>query len=46
MKVTFEENFEIVTPIESFKKYNVTIGIPKGEKYINRLEDCQCCEIF
>ena len=46
VKVTFEENFEIVTPIESFKKYNVTIGIPKGEKYINRLEDCQCCEIF
>ena len=46
VKVTFEENFEIVTPIESFKKYNATIGIPKGEKYINRLENCQCCLLF
>ena len=46
VKVTFKENFEIVTPIESFKKYNVIIGIPKGEKYINRLENCQCCLVF
>lgn len=46
VKVTFKEDFEIITPIESFKKYNVTIGIPKGEKYINRFENCQCCLIF
>ena len=46
VKVTFKKDFEIITPIESFKKYNVTIGIPKGEKYINRFEDCQCCVIF
>ena len=46
VKVTFKEDFEIITPIESFKKYNVTIGIPKGEKYINRFDDCQCCVIF
>ena len=46
VKVTFKKNFEIVTPIESFKKYNVTIGIPKGEKYINKFDKCQCCSIF
>lgn len=46
VKVTFKKDFEIVTPIESFKKYNVTIGIPKGEKYINRFDNCQCCLIF
>jgi hypothetical protein len=46
VKVTFKKDFEIVTPIESFKKYNVTIGIPKGEKYINRFDNCQCCAIF
>jgi hypothetical protein len=46
VKVTFKKDFEIITPIESFKKYNVTIGIPKGEKYINRFDDCQCCVIF
>ena len=46
VKVTFKKDFEIITPIESFKKYNVTIGIPKGEKYINRFDNCQCCLIF
>ena len=46
VKVTFKKDFEIITQIESFKKYNVTIGIPKGEKYINRFDNCQCCLIF
>ena len=46
VKVTFKKNFEIVTPIESFKKYNVITGIPKGDKYINGFETCECCFIY
>jgi hypothetical protein len=45
VKVTFKKNFEIVTPIESFKKYNVITGIPKDDKYINGFETCECCII-
>lgn len=45
VRVTFKKNFEIVTPIESFKKYNVITGIPKDDKYINGFETCECCII-
>ena len=47
VKVSFEEPFVNVVPIESFKKYNVLIGIPKGEKYINSKDEvCLCCIII
>ena len=47
VKISFEEPFVNVVPIESFKKYNVMIGIPKGEKYINSKDEvCLCCIIF
>lgn len=36
-----------VIKIESFKKYNVILGIPKEDKYIGAVrKNCQCCNIF
>lgn len=33
--------------IESFKKYNVIVGIPKEDKYIGPVrKNCQCCAVF
>ena len=46
VKIGFDEPFVNIIPIESFKKYNVMIGMPKGEKYINSKDDCQCCIVF
>ena len=46
VKIGFDEPFVNIIPIESFKKYNVIIGMPKGEKYINSKDDCQCCIVF
>ena len=44
VKITFEKPFVIETPIESYKKYNVIIGIPKEDNFINgKLCECQCC---
>ena len=46
VKISFLEPFVKVTPIESFKKYNIMLGMPKGEKYINSRDNCQCCLVF
>ena len=44
VKISFEKPFVIETPIESYKKYNVIIGIPKEDNFINgKLCECQCC---
>ncbi len=46
VKISFLEPFAQITPIESFKKYNIILLMPKGEKYINSRDNCQCCIIF
>ena len=46
VKISFDPHFVNVIPIESFKKYNVIVGLPKGEKYYNGRDDCQCCSII
>ena len=46
VKISFDKQFVNIIPIESFKKYNVIVGLPKGEKYYNGSDDCQCCAIF
>ena len=47
VKIAFHKPFVNIVPIESFKQYNVMIGIPKGDKYINsKNEECLCCLIF
>ena len=44
VKISFEKPFVIETPIESYKKYNVIIGIPREDNFINgKLCECQCC---
>lgn len=36
-----------VVKIESFKKYNVVLGIPKEDKYVGiSKNNCQCCILF
>ena len=46
VKIAFSEPLVNVIPIESFKHYNVTFGMPKGEKYIKSKDECLCCLIF
>lgn len=44
VKITFLTPFENVTPIESFKKYNVLLGMPRDENFMNnKFCECQCC---
>lgn len=44
VKVGFTVPFVNVVPIESFKNYNIMIGMPRGEKF--KRDDCLCCLIF
>lgn len=44
VKISFERPFENVIPIESYKKYNVLVGIEK-ENFVGNSE-CQCCSLF
>ena len=46
VKIGFGEPFVKIIPIESFKNYNVMANIPKGEKYIDSKDNCECCLIF
>ena len=46
VKIGFLEPFVNVTPIESFKKYNLLLGMPKGDTFIKDRENCQCCSII
>ena len=46
VKISFDKQFVNIIPIESFKKYNVMVGLPKGENYYNGRDDCQCCSII
>ena len=46
VKINFEEPFVNVIPIESFKSYNIMLGLPKVEKYYNSRDDCKCCLVF
>ena len=46
VKIGFETPFANVIPIESFKQYNIILGLPKEEKYYNGRDDCKCCSIF
>ena len=44
VKITFLTPFENVTPIESYKKYNVLLGMPRDENFMNnKFGECQCC---
>ena len=46
VKISFERPFEIITPIESYKKYNILLGMPKDENFNEKLGECQCCSLF
>ena len=47
VKISFEKPFVIETPIESYKNYNVLLGMPKDDNYINsNLGECQCCSLI
>ena len=46
VKIGFEEQFVNIIPIESFKRYNIVLGLPKEEKYYNGSDDCRCCLII
>ena len=46
VKISFERLFEIITPIESYKKYNILLGMPKDENFNEKLGECQCCSLF
>ena len=47
VKISFEKPFVIETPIESYKKYNVLLGMPKDDSYMNsNLGECQCCSLI
>ena len=46
VKIGFLEPFVDVTFIESFKKYNLVLGMPKGDTFIKDRENCQCCSII
>ena len=46
VKIGFKEPFVNVIPIESFKRYNIMLGLPKVEKYYGGRDDCRCCLIF
>ena len=44
VKISFERPFEIITPIESYKKYNTLLGMPGEGNFMNdKLGECQCC---
>ena len=45
VKISFEKPFEIITPIESYKKYNIIDDLPKDDHFMNSGE-CQCCLLF
>lgn len=46
VKIGFMEPFVNITLIESFKKYNIMLGMPKGEIYLKDRGNCQCCSII
>ena len=46
VKIGFEEPFVNIIPIESFKRYNIMLGLPRGEKYFKDRDDCKCCLIY
>ena len=46
VKIGFEEPLVNIIPIESFKRYNIMLGLPKEEKYYNGRDDCRCCLII
>ena len=46
VKIGFEEPLVNIIPIESFKRYNIMLGLPKEEKYYNGRDDCRCCLIM
>ena len=46
VKISFEEPFVNIIPIESFKRYNIILGLPKEEKYYKEHDNCQCCLIY
>ena len=43
VKISFEIPFEIITPVESYKQYNVILEIPNEENY---MKECQCCSLI
>ena len=44
VKISFERPFVNVTYIECYKKYNVIIGMPKDDNFMD--DNCQCCTII
>ena len=46
VKITFNDPFEDVVYIESFKKFNVIVGQPKKDIFIKQHDECRCCCIW
>ena len=46
IKIGFDQPFVKVTLVESFKNYNMLDGSPKGKRFINGKDDCNCCSIY
>ena len=43
VKISFKIPFENITPVESYKQYNVILEIPKEDNY---MKECQCCSLI
>lgn len=44
VKISFETPFKIEIPIESYKKYNILLAMPREDNFINgKVGECQCC---
>ena len=46
VKIGFLEPLAKIIPIESYKKYNAILNLPKGERFMGDKEKCQCCFVF
>ena len=46
IKIGFDQPFVKVTLVESFKNYNMLDCSPKGKRFINGKDDCNCCSIY
>lgn len=48
VKITFKTPFEDVQKIESYKKYNLMLGLPRSDNFGKQSANCQCqaCQIW
>ena len=47
VKINFKRPFENIIPVESYKKYNELVGMPKFDNLVGSKNiECQCCSLF